>query len=236
MTEAAREDPRLRYTCEPMPGLSRARNHGLARARFELVAFTDDDTLPDPNWAAALLVGFALDPGAACVTGPVASGALDSASERYFDMRYSWAGIFEPRRYDMADNRDPSPLYPFRAASMGTGANFAVRSRVVTQLGGFDPLLGAGSPAQGGEDMDMFLRLVLTGSRICYLPSALVWHRHRADTQALRQQLHSYGRGLGAYMAKHLGNGEFQSALRQHGLRHARTMLGQMRRPPMQAS
>ena len=48
----------------------------------------------------------------------------------------------------------------------------------------------------------MFVRVVLAGERICYVPSALVWHRHRADTHGLGEQLYSYGHGLGAYVAK----------------------------------
>ena len=52
----------------------------------------------------------------------------------------------------------------------------------------------------------MFLRVILAGGRICYLPSALIWHRHRVDMSALGEQIYSYGYGLGAYVAKHLLN------------------------------
>ena len=37
VTALAKDDARLHYTCEPDPGLSRARNHGLARAQFDVV-------------------------------------------------------------------------------------------------------------------------------------------------------------------------------------------------------
>jgi GT2 family glycosyltransferase len=138
--------------------------------------------------------------------------------------------VFEPRRYDLTAHRHPSRLYPFRAGIFGTGANFAVRHTVVTRLGGFDPLLGAGAPGRGGEDLDMFLRLILSGGRICYLPSAFIWHRHRSDTEALGEQIYSYGHGLGAYVAKHLPNPDFRYALVGHGLHQARVLLSRMRR------
>lgn len=50
----------------------------------------------------------------------------------------------------------------------------------------------------------MFVRIILAGHRICYTPSALVWHRHRVSNQALAQQVFSYGWGLGSYLAKRL--------------------------------
>ena len=230
VTALAQNDPRIRYTCEPRPGLSRARNNGLVHARYDIAAFTDDDTMVDPGWPSAVAAGFAADPEAVCVTGLVATSALDTGAERYFDSRYSWAEAFEPRRYDLTTHRHPSVLYPFSAGIFGTGANFAVRRSALARLGDFDPLLGAGSPGRGGEDLDMFLRVILAGGRICYLPSALIWHRHRADTQALREQIYSYGYGLGAYVAKHLLNRQLPATMLGHGLGQVGMVVGRMRR------
>lgn len=229
VTALSRVDARIHYTCELRPGLSRARNHGLAQARFDLVAFTDDDTVVNPGWASALAAGFAADSEAVCVTGLVASVALDTGSQQYFDARVPWAEVFEPRRYDLTKHRHPSPLYPFKAGIFGTGANFAVRRNAVARLGGFDPLLGAGAPSRGGEDLDIFLRLIMAGGRICYLPSAVVWHRHRSDSDALTEQIYSYGHGLGAYVAKHLPNPDLRRALAAHGVRQAMMLLARMR-------
>jgi GT2 family glycosyltransferase len=229
VTALADGDARIRYTCEPQPGLSRARNHGLAQARYELVAFTDDDTRVDPGWAAAIAAGFAADPEAVCVTGLVASSSLDTSSERYFDSRYSWGEAFDPRRYDLVANRYPSALYPYSVGVIGTGANFAFRRAAVNDLGGFDPILGAGGPGRGGEDLDMFLQVLLSGGRICYLPSSLVWHQHRADIEALSEQIYAYGYGLGAYLSKNLLNGKMPAVLLSRGFRQARVVLGRTR-------
>src|SRR5215210_2574339 len=40
----------LRYLWRPSRGLSRARNEAVAAARYDLLAFTDDDILADPAW------------------------------------------------------------------------------------------------------------------------------------------------------------------------------------------
>jgi GT2 family glycosyltransferase len=75
----------------------------------------------------------------------------------------------------------------------------------------------------------MFLRVILAGGRIHYVPSALVWHRHRTDARALSEQLYAYGHGLGAYVAKHLTSRDFQAALLGHGVRHAWSLVLLMR-------
>lgn len=200
----ARADSRISYACETKPGLSNARNRGLSEAKFDLVAFTDDDALVDPGWPSALIAGFTADARAACITGMISARSLESSAERYYDSRYLYGEAFTPRVYDLEVHRDSSPLYPFNAGIFGGGVNFAVRREAVQAIGGFDALLGAGGPSRGGEDLDIFVRIVLAGSRICYLPSALVWHQHRADERELAAQVYAYGHGLGAYLAKRL--------------------------------
>ena len=51
-------DSRLRIIDEPRRGLAVARNAGLAAARSEIVAFTDDDATADQGWLAALIAPF----------------------------------------------------------------------------------------------------------------------------------------------------------------------------------
>jgi cellulose synthase/poly-beta-1,6-N-acetylglucosamine synthase-like glycosyltransferase len=208
--------------------LSRARNHALAQAQYDLVAFTDDDTHVDRGWPAALAAGFEHDPRTVCVTGFITASALETACEQYFDARYTRRSGFTPLNYDLRS--ETIPLYPYNAGVFGMGANFAIHREAAIQLGGFDPLLGVGSQGRGGEDLDMFLRIVLSGGHICYMPSALVWHRHRVDTAALSEQIYSYGHGLGAYLAKHSADLQFRRALLSHGFLQARQLVGQMRR------
>jgi GT2 family glycosyltransferase len=229
VAEFAASDTRIRYICEPSPGLSMARNLGVAKARFDILAFTDDDTLVDPGWPAALAAGFAADPHAECITGIVVARSLDTGSELYFDSRYTWGKNFEPRRYDLIEHREGSALYPFSAGKFGTGANFALRRVAIQRMGGFDTLLGAGAQARGGEDLDVFVRVILGGGRLCYLPAALVWHQHRADAEGLATQLHAYGCGLGAYLAKRLIGREMTVAVLGHGLLQSGATVRRMR-------
>ena len=200
----ARTDPRFRYVREPRPGLSRARNAGLAAARGTYVAFTDDDVTVDPGWVQGLLRGFRRRDDVGCVTGMVCTAGINGPAEEYFDARAAaWSGRFGPGVFG-PDDGDLDPLYPYRPSLFGTGANCAVDRRFFAGLGGFDEALGAGTRSLGGEDLDAFVRVLRAGRAIAYEPSAIVWHRHRADRSALMRQMYGYGTGLTAFLTKNL--------------------------------
>jgi GT2 family glycosyltransferase len=221
----AARDPRFRYVVEPRPGLSRARNRGLAEARGAVVAYTDDDVAVDPRWVQGLLRGFARRADVGCVTGLVATAGVDSPEEAYFDARAaSWSTRCEPELYDLAADARDDVLYPYSAGVFGTGANFAFDTAVLRALGGFDEALGAGAPTRGGEDLDVFVRVLRAGSALAYEPAALVWHHHRADHDALLRQLYGYGTGLTAYLTKCLLQRDVRRDLVRRiprGVRHA---------------
>ncbi len=201
--ETVGDDDRFRYVREPLPGLSRARNTGLAHATGDVVAFTDDDVTVDSMWILGLLRGFRRGEEIGCVTGMVATASIEGPAEAFFDSRVTWASSCTPRVYR---RKDPTagPLHPWAAGQFGTGANFAFRTKVLRELGGFDECLGAGSYTKGGEDLDIFVRALLADEAIAYEPFALVWHTHRTDVSQLEDQMFAYGMGLGAYLTKHL--------------------------------
>lgn len=195
-------DPRMRVVDEPRPGLSRARNTGLSAATGEVVAFTDDDVVVDRHWLNAVARGFGRGPSVSCVSGIVAAAELRTPAQVYFDNRVGWSTCLRARVFDRSAPPADIPLFPFAVGHYGTGANFAVNRDFAMRLGGFDEALGAGSPAGGGEDLDMFFRVLDAGGQLVYDPAAVVWHRHRADSDGLAAQSRTYGTGLGAWIAK----------------------------------
>lgn len=203
MMEIAREDSRFRYVRESHPGLSWARNRGLAHATGEIIAYTDDDVRVDYLWLKGLLRGFNRRADVACVTGLVASASLELAAEQYFDARVWWSSSCESQVYDAHNGPAGIALHPYAAGGFGTGANFAFRTQPLREIGGFDESLGAGSPCAGGEDLDIFVRFLRAGYSISYEPAALVWHEHRTDLADLRRQMYAYGKALSAYLFKY---------------------------------
>lgn len=194
-------DHRFRYVREPRLGLSCARNRGLMESYADIVAFTDDDVRVDPWWLHGINSGFHAAPGVACVTGLIATAQIDNAVQLYFHTRAGWGESCERRLFDLTANRSDSPLYPYAVGAFGAGANFAISRVALKHVGSFNEALGAGSPCGGGEDLNMFMRVILSGHRLVYEPSAVVWHVHRADLAALSKQIRAYGTGCTAALA-----------------------------------
>lgn len=194
-------DERLRVVNAAVPGLSAARNRGLESASHEIVAFTDDDVIVDSAWLRCLTRPFA-DPEVATVTGLVTPASLRTPAQVAFQDRVSWGTAPSRGYFNWRDRHSHGPLFPFRVADFGTGANFAVRRRVAFSLGGFDEALGAGTPTAGAEDIDWFVRSILADHTLAIEPDAITWHEHRATEAELMSQAHGYGLGLGAWLAK----------------------------------
>jgi hypothetical protein len=72
----------------------------------------------------------------------------------------------------------------------------AFRTAALRELGGFDLRL------RTGEDIDVLMRMVMTGRAVVYEPGAIVWHAHRRELTAMRRTVFRYGVGLTAVMSK----------------------------------
>ncbi|QCB24028.1 glycosyltransferase family A protein [Streptomyces sp. SS52] len=197
---------RVRYVCEPVPGLAIAHNRGLAAVHGRVVAFTDDDVVADPRWLTELTAPFAADPGLGCATGLILPARLRTPAQVLLESHGGFAKGFVPRTYDPARPPADEPLFPFTAGRFGSGANMAFRTSVLRAVGGFDPATGAGTRARGGDDLYGFVRVLAEGRRLRYTPSALVWHHHRETWRDLETQAYGYGAGLTAYLTAILVN------------------------------
>jgi GT2 family glycosyltransferase len=100
-----------------------------------------------------------------------------------------------------------------------------MRRELVLELGGYDERLGAGTPFGAADDNDLGHRLLVAGAEVHHVPAAVVLHRaHRGQGDLVRLRWR-YGRGKGAFYAKHA------SARDRHILRRARAdVLRRLRR------
>jgi O-antigen biosynthesis protein len=195
----AKGSTQFRYHVEPHPGLSWARNAGIAAASSNIIAYLDDDDEPDQHWLAGLAAGFARDRAVGCVAGLILPARLDTAAEELFEQQggHRLGRGFEPETFTRSGPQSPLfPLPPF-----GTGANMAFRREALADIGGFDVALGAGTRTFACEDTLAFTLALLAGYDIAYEPSALMWHHHRPDMDSLGRQLHGYSIGLTAFYA-----------------------------------
>ena len=187
----------LRYVKEERPGLDWARNRGIAEARHEIIAFTDDDVRPDVGWLRGMAAGFA-DPEIMAVSGLVAPAELETEAQIQFEFGYG--GMLQYVHSFKVDGSKLSARELLWASAYGVGANMAFRRQVFAEVGTFDPALDVGTATRGGGDIELFHRILAKGYSTFYAPRAFVWHVHRRSGEALSRQLRDNGRGFGAYL------------------------------------
>ena len=125
-------------------GLSAARNAGIRAATSAVIAFTDDDTVPDVGWAARILEPFSDRRG----DGRHRIGASRSSSTRRprSPSRGRWAASITGIGACHFDGRflDEGFWWGSAVWHVGAGANMAFRRESFATLGLFDERLGAG--------------------------------------------------------------------------------------------
>lgn len=193
----------VRYVREPDRGLASAHNRGVAEASGKVIAFVDDDVIVDRHWLEAIAEGFAAADDVGCVTGLILPSELDTRAQLLLEQHGGFDKGFGLRIYDSGPHRPDHPLFPFTPGRFGSGANMAFDAAILREMGGFDKATGVGTYARGGDDLAAIFRVVLD-HRVVYQPSAIVWHRHHRELDALRNQAFGYGVGLGAFLASAL--------------------------------
>lgn len=163
-----------------------ARNTGIRAAKGEIIAFTDADCRPHPDWLSELVQPF-IDPAIGIVAGEILALPGHSLLERYADRHETLS-----QKHTLA--------HPFCA--YGQTANLAVRQQIFEQVGLFRPYLTTGG------DADICWRILQPGRyqnsrpnnhennhwRLKFAAGAIVQHRHRSTLTELCSQWQRYGR------------------------------------------
>ena len=141
-------------------GQTCALNRGLAVARAEKLAFTDDDCVPESEWLERL--SRALDEHV------LVAGGIRSRTRPYFLFCHNIAQFH--------------PFFPGRRGETTiflAGANFGCRRSLLEQLGGLD----TGGKRVLSHDMVLALKARAAGMRVYFARDAVVWHE--ADREDL---------------------------------------------------
>lgn len=172
VVEAAQQNwPRLRYVFESAQGLSHARNRGIAEAAGDVILFTDDDVLPEPDWLKITLAGLEKYGADACggYIAPIwETPPPDWLTERFYGF--------------LAVRSDRSDDYPIKSSSQAPfGANMAMKKLVFDKVGLFDTSRGRkGNVLASGEDGEMFERILAAGFKAVFLGQSRVHHKVEA--------------------------------------------------------
>jgi glycosyltransferase involved in cell wall biosynthesis len=181
----------VRYLVEPIAGLSRARNTGARACSSDVIAFTDDDAVPERTWLSHLAAQFR-DSSVAAVTGRTL-------------MLFDGAAEIAPDASDLGPTTirlDRSQPLWFEMASfggIGNGNNMAVRRRVFDGWSGFDERLGRGAFLPSCEEHRAFAQLIEHGHAVIYTPEAVVRHPVPTTVDERREQFLRSRSDLAAY-------------------------------------
>ena len=183
--------PAVRYLYVTEPGKSHAVNAALTCARGDLLAFTDDDVVPEPAWIERISAAFN-ETDADFVAGRILP--------RWEVAPPWWVSRALYGALSVLDNGDARLTIGAgsRDDVMAQGGNMAVRATVIARIGGLRTDLGS---LQGtfrtGEDHEFFLRMRNAGCRGTYEPTAVVRHwvaRERLTPAYFRRWLYQNGR------------------------------------------
>jgi glycosyltransferase involved in cell wall biosynthesis len=186
----AREFPQVRYIYQQNRGPAAARNRGIAHARGEIIAFTDDDCVPPRDWLARLADGYARYPDVVGVGGYLE--APDEVLQRAPLARYE---RFIARRVFRVSEREY--VGGFECPAGGTN-NIAYRRAILERVGGFDEAF----PYAAGEDADLKWRICQLGARLLYVPVKMT-HLQTYTWESFKRQARVRGKGRVCFDAKH---------------------------------
>lgn len=177
--------PFVRLGAEPSPGSYAARNAGVALARGELLAFTDSDCVPEPDWIAAGVARLLATPGCGLVAGAVTlfcAGPRPTAVELY-----ECLNAFPQREYVERDH-------------YGATANLFTWRAVMERVGPFNAALTSGGDREWGQ------RVYAAGLPLVYADEVRVRHPARRSFGELAAKIARVTNGIERLRARQPGS------------------------------
>lgn len=176
--------------------LAKSRNIGVAASRGNVIAFLDDDAIPEPDWLDRLAYAY-VDPSVGAAGGPVRDD--DGVNYQQFVV--------------VSDHFTENAFFPtFEAASDAgaftqgflrpMGANSSFRKSALLEIGGFDEVY-----AYYAEEVDASLRLIEAGWKIAYIADAEVHHKSARnnirDERRIPKDLYLINRSKAYFCCRH---------------------------------
>lgn len=166
----------IRLIRQQNQGPASARNHGAKVARGTMIAFTDDDCQPTPDWLAVLVDALQPDPtqmvGGRTVNR-LCANPYATAAQLLISYLYTW---------ELTQTASPR----FFASN-----NMAMTATHFHAIGGFD----TSYPRAAGEDRAFCDQWLAAGYRLHYCPTALLGHSHDLTLRTFWRQNFHYGQG-----------------------------------------
>lgn len=179
--------------------ISKARNIGVEAAGAPIIAFCDDDAVPDPFWLERLVEPFYLHDDVGGATGFVRG--RNGISYQWQAVAFNRSGqdiAFDPPSLSETTILDPHPNFFYKCI----GTNCAFRRDVLHALGGFDH-----GYHYYLDDTDLSKRLSEAGHKSALVPNAQVIHSYRPSrgrgANRVPQSLYDLGASTHHFLRRH---------------------------------
>jgi glycosyltransferase involved in cell wall biosynthesis len=159
-----------------------ARNVGAEAGSGEIVAYTDSDCVPDPDWLSFLVYRFVRS-GFVAVGGPNFPPPEPSLI---------------PAAVAVSPGGPTHVLLDDEVAEHIPGCNMAFTKEALREVNGFEPIFAA-----AGDDVDFCWRLQNRGHPVGFSAAATVWHYRRNTVKAYLKQQMGYGKAEALLYFKH---------------------------------
>ena len=189
------------------PNISAARNIGLGLAAGKVIAFIDDDAVPEPTWLTHLIAPFHED------TVSAAGGFVRGRNGISFQSKARWVNHLGVHEDIAVKENTPLVLLGTPGKAIKTeGTNCAFRRDTLLAMGGFDPAFHFYL-----DETDLNLRLAKDGARTAIVPLAEVHHGFASSAQRrpsrMPKTLFDVGASLAVFLRKHAGQTEYDPAI-----------------------
>lgn len=174
------------FAVERRPGSYAARNAGIAVARGEVLAFTDSDCLPQPDWIERGVARLLADPACGLVAGGITLFSHDPARPTAAEL-YERVTAFPQQKY-------------VEKYHYGATANLFARRAVFARVGPFDAALASGGDREWGQ------RVHAAGLPLVYADEARVLHPARRTFAELSRKVARVTGGIEQLRARRPGS------------------------------
>jgi glycosyltransferase involved in cell wall biosynthesis len=201
------ENPQLncKYVEEYNQGLSFGRNRGIVESNAKFVTFIDDDAVIEEHFLENAVKHLEKDTTTAAVGGKIFA--------QYLNKKPKWMSKYIQPLVGHVDYGDKSFVYPL--GKYPYGSNMTIVKQDLMEAGMFNTSLGRiGSGGLGGEEKDLFDKLMAAGKKIVYYPDLIVYHSVD-DTRLTKPYIKRLSLGVGGSEMIRMRQKGFYSVLKK---------------------